>query len=106
VIFIQSELIYSDVCNNKEDIYPCFCDNKNNWLICWGSFVKDKNMKNFFSKKFESQTFSALYINDTELTTIQQIGDLSFQEIHIENNRHLEYINSSIFNKSLLTTII
>jgi hypothetical protein len=99
VIVIQSELIYSDVCNNKEDIYPCFC-NSNNWLVCWGSSVKDKNMKNFFRKAFESQTFSALYINDTELTTIQQIGGLLFQEIHIENNRHLEYINSSFFNQS------
>ncbi len=104
MIVIQSELIYSDVCNNKEDIYPCFCGS-NYWLICWGSSVKDKNMKNFFSKTFEYQIISALYINDTELTTIQQIGGLIFQEIHIENNRHLEYINSSIFNQSNVITI-
>jgi hypothetical protein len=56
-------------------------------------------MKQFSNKTFPER-WTTLYINDTELITIQPFGGIGFSKIIIENNKHLEFINSSIFDQS------
>jgi hypothetical protein len=102
-MIIQSTHVYSDVCSKNEDINPCFCDRAyygyNDVLICTGSKINDKIMKQFSNKTFPER-WTTLYINDTELITIQPFGGIGFSKIIIENNKHLEFINSSIFDQS------
>ncbi len=99
---IQSTRVYSDVCSENEDIYPCFCGHSyfgyDPLLICTGSKINDKIMRKFSNKTFPDQ-WTTLYINDTKLITIQPFGGIGFSKIIIENNRHLEFINSSIFDQ-------
>jgi len=69
-------------------------------------YVKDIMLKNGNMKYLHRKTEvwpisrSRLIIKDTKLKTLESIDNFYYEEIFIENNKQLEYINFSTFNES------
>ncbi len=89
--------------SDDESLYPCCSYNvrKGKAILCEGNKVKDKNMK-YLHRKTEVWPISRsrLTIRNTKLKTLQSIDTFYFEEIIIENNEQLEYINFTTFNES------